>query len=47
MELIELESQNEAGFEISDMAFDGRFIYVAYHVKAGDVRKGMIHRLLP
>ena len=50
MELIELpdsDSRADAAFEISDMQFDGAYVYVAYHLKEGQVRKGLIHRLLP
>ncbi|MFN0085510.1 MAG: hypothetical protein ACKVX9_08995 [Blastocatellia bacterium] len=46
MELIELDPQTEAAFEISDMQFDGVYIYVAYHLKEGHIKKGVIHRLL-
>jgi hypothetical protein len=48
LELLELDEQSGiTGFEVSDMQFDGAYIYVAYHLKQGHHRKGMIHRLLP
>lgn len=47
LELIEIDSQSGISFEISDMQFDGTYIYVAYHLKRGQDRTGVIHRLLP
>ena len=47
MELMEVDFETEATFEISDMQFDGTYLYIAYHLKQGQTKKGMIHRLLP
>lgn len=47
LELVEIDSETNASFEISDMQFDGNYIYVAYHLKEDQGRKGVIHRLLP
>jgi hypothetical protein len=47
IELEELDSETDASVEISDMQFDGNYIYVACSVKEGQYRKGVIHRLLP
>jgi hypothetical protein len=44
LELIESDDP----FEISDMQFDGTYLYVAYHyAKPGQDKVGVIHRLLP
>jgi hypothetical protein len=29
------------------MQFDGTYIYIAYHLEHNQVKKGVIHRLLP
>ena len=34
-------------FEVSDMQFDGTYIYVAYHLGEDQTNRGVIHRLLP
>lgn len=47
MELLEFDTRSETTFEISDMQFDGVYVYVLYHLKEGQVKKGVIHRLLP
>lgn len=44
-EFIEVGTQTP--FELSDMQFDGTYIYVAYHVTVGGTNRGVIHRLLP
>jgi hypothetical protein len=47
LELVEVDSQSKTAIEISDMQFDGTYIYVAYHLEHNQVKKGVIHRLLP
>jgi hypothetical protein len=47
LELIEVDPQTRTTIEISDMQFDGTYIYVAYHLSDDQTRKGVIHRLLP
>ncbi|HEV2915041.1 MAG TPA: hypothetical protein VGX92_17320 [Pyrinomonadaceae bacterium] len=42
-----LEVAPQTTFEISDMQFDGTYIYVAYHLTEGQTNRGVIHRLLP
>ena len=47
LELIEVDPQTRTDIEISEMQFDGAYIYVAYHLEHNQVRKGVIQRLLP
>jgi hypothetical protein len=42
-----IEAGPQTAFEISDMQFDGTYIYVAYHLREGQRNRGVIHRLLP
>ena len=44
-ELIEVEPPTS--YEISDMQFEGTYIYIAYHLTEGKTNRGVIHRLLP
>lgn len=45
IEFIEVEPPT--AFEISDMQFDGTYIYIAYHLTEDQTNRGVIHRLLP
>jgi len=47
LELIEIDPQTRTDIEISDMQFDGTYIYLAYHLEHNQVKRGVIHRLLP
>ena len=42
-----IEVEPHTSFEISDMQFDGTYIYVAYRLTEGQTNRGVIQRLLP
>ena len=42
-----IEVEPHTSFEISDMQFDGTYIYVAYRLTEGGANRGVIQRLLP
>ena len=42
-----IEVEPHTAFEISDMQFDGTYIYVAYRLTEGGANRGVIQRLLP
>ncbi|HEV2860990.1 MAG TPA: hypothetical protein VGX48_08295 [Pyrinomonadaceae bacterium] len=45
IEFIEVDPQTT--FEVTDMQFDGTYLYVAYYRTEGEGNRGVIHRLLP
>lgn len=42
-----IEVDPQTSFEISDMQFDGTYLYLAYYLTEGGRNRGVIHRLLP
>jgi hypothetical protein len=42
-----LEVEPQTNFEVSDMQFDGTYIYIAYHLTESNINRGVIYRLLP
>lgn len=42
-----IEVEGNTSFEISDMQYDGTYIYVAYRLTEGQNNRGVIQRLLP
>jgi len=47
VQVYQAESRQSAPYDISDMQFDGVYIYVAAHLTTASGKQGVIHRLLP